>query len=90
MKRLFVGAALLPLVYAAAARAETKISTATTAPVATSTVAAGQPDSLLIEAAGSITLAGPGAAVTRTTCARWSASSSETEPASRMLSLFQD
>ena len=54
MKRLFVSAAVLPLLYAAAAQAETKISTATTAPVRTSTLANGQPDHLTIEAAGSI------------------------------------
>jgi len=64
MKRLFVSAALLPLLHAAAASAETKISTATTAPVRTSTVASGQPDSILIEAAGSIAPTTAGAAVT--------------------------
>ncbi|MFZ5684679.1 MAG: autotransporter outer membrane beta-barrel domain-containing protein [Pseudomonadota bacterium] len=64
MKRLFVSAALLPLAHAAAAHAETKISTATTAPVRTSTVAGGQPDSLLIEANGSIKPTAAGAAVT--------------------------
>ncbi|MCR5874429.1 hypothetical protein LRS10_09775 [Phenylobacterium sp. J426] len=64
MKRLFVSAAMLPLLYAAGAQAETKISTATTAPVRTSTAASGQPDSLLIEASGSIKPTTAGAAVT--------------------------
>jgi outer membrane autotransporter protein len=64
MKRLFVSAAVLPLLYAAGAQAETKISTATTAPVRTSTLASGQPDSLLIEASGSIKPTASGAAVT--------------------------
>jgi len=64
MKRLFVSAALLPLLYAAAANAETKISTATTAPVRTSTIAGGQADHLTIETAGSIAPTAPGAAVT--------------------------
>ncbi|MBU1377486.1 MAG: autotransporter outer membrane beta-barrel domain-containing protein [Alphaproteobacteria bacterium] len=61
MKRLLVSTALLPLLYAASAHAETKISTATTAPVKTSTIAAGQADHLTIDAAGSIapTVAGP-------------------------------
>jgi len=65
MKRLFVSAAVLPLLSAAAvAHAETKISTATTAPVRTSTVASGQPDQITIEAAGSIAPTVSGAAVT--------------------------
>ncbi|MGA0606432.1 autotransporter outer membrane beta-barrel domain-containing protein [Phenylobacterium sp. VNQ135] len=64
MKRLFVSAAVLPLLHAAGAHAETKISTATTAPVRTSTLANGQPDSLLIEANGSIKPTASGAAVT--------------------------
>jgi hypothetical protein len=64
MKRLFVSAAALPLLYAASATAETRISSATTAPVRTSTVAAGQPDSLVIETAGSIAPTTAGAAVT--------------------------
>jgi outer membrane autotransporter protein len=61
MKRLLVSAAALPLLYAASAHAETKISTATTAPVKTSTIAGGQADHLTIDAAGSIapTVAGP-------------------------------
>jgi hypothetical protein len=61
MKRLLVSAAALPLLYAASAHAETKISTATTAPVKTSTIANGQADHLTIDAAGSIapTVAGP-------------------------------
>ncbi|HEY0650177.1 autotransporter outer membrane beta-barrel domain-containing protein [Phenylobacterium sp.] len=64
MKRLFVSAAVLPLLAATAAHAETKISTATTAPVRTSTVASGQPDHITIEAAGSIAPTAAGAAVT--------------------------
>lgn len=64
MKRLFVSAAVLPILAATAAQAETKISTATTAPVRTSTVAAGQPDHITIEAAGSIAPTTAGAAVT--------------------------
>jgi outer membrane autotransporter protein len=64
MKRLFVSAAVLPLLLAAQARAETKISTATTTPVRTSTVANGQPDSVTIETAGSIAPTASGAAVT--------------------------
>ncbi len=63
MKRLLVTAAVLPLAYAAA-HAETKISTETTTPVATSTVAAGAPDSIRIEAAGSVKPTGSGSAVT--------------------------
>jgi len=64
MKRLLVSAAVLPLLAATAAHAETKISTATTTPVRTSTVASGQPDHLTIEAAGSIAPTAAGAAVT--------------------------
>ena len=64
MKRLFVSVALLPLLHAAQAQAETKISTAITAPIRTSTAAAGQPDSVLIEAAGSVKPTQSGAAVT--------------------------
>lgn len=64
MKRLFVSAAVLPLLYAGTAQAETKISSATTAPVRTSTVASGRADSILIEAAGSIAPTTAGAAVT--------------------------
>jgi len=65
MKRLLVSAAVLPLLYAASAHAETKISTATTAPVKTSTIASGQPDHLTIDTAGSIapTVAGPAVTV---------------------------
>lgn len=63
MKRLFVSAAVLPLL-TAVAHAEVKISTATTTPVRTSTVAAGQPDHITIEAAGSIAPTAAGAAVT--------------------------
>lgn len=64
MKRLFVSAAVLPLLSAGVAHAETKISTATTSPVATATLAAGQPDDLTIEAAGSIKPQSAGVAVT--------------------------
>ncbi|RAK59044.1 autotransporter domain-containing protein [Phenylobacterium hankyongense] len=64
MKRLFVSVALVPLLNAGVAQAETKISTATTAPVATATAAAGHADDLTIEAAGSIKPAAAGAAVT--------------------------
>lgn len=64
MKRLFVSAAVLPLLCAGSATAETKISTATTAPVRTSTAANGQPDSITIETAGSISPTAAGAAVT--------------------------
>src|SRR4051812_27879979 len=64
MKRLLLSAAVLPLLYAAQVHAETKISTATTTPVRTSTVAAGNPDNLTIEAAGTITRTAAGAAVT--------------------------
>lgn len=64
MKRLFVSAALLPLLYAATASAETKITTATTTPVRTSTAASGAPDSLTIDSGGSITPTVAGPAVT--------------------------
>ena len=64
MKRYLVSAAALPLLFAAAAQADTAISTATTAPVRTSTAAGGQPDSLTITAAGSIAPTTAGAAVT--------------------------
>lgn len=63
MKRLFVSAAVLPLL-SAVAHAEVKISTATTAPVRTSTVAGGQADHITIESAGSIAPTVSGAAVT--------------------------
>src|SRR5436190_6070334 len=64
MKRLFVSAAALPIAFAAAAHAETTINTAVTAPVATSTAASGQPDSLTIDTAGSLKPTAAGAAVT--------------------------
>lgn len=64
MKRHLVSAAVLPLLFVGQAAAETKISTATTAPVRTSTAASGQPDSLTIDTAGSITPTVAGAAVT--------------------------
>ncbi|HEY8573096.1 autotransporter outer membrane beta-barrel domain-containing protein [Phenylobacterium sp.] len=64
MKRLFLSAAVIPLLTAAAAQAETKISTATTSPVATATLANGQPDDLTVEAQGSIKPTSAGVAVT--------------------------
>ncbi|MBW8812207.1 MAG: autotransporter domain-containing protein [Caulobacterales bacterium] len=64
MKRLFVSAALAPLLFAGVAQAETKISTATTTPVKTSTIASGQPDSITIDTTGTITSTAAGAAVT--------------------------
>jgi len=64
MKRLLVSAAVLPLLHAASAHAETKITTATTAPVRTSTIASGQPDHLTIDSTGSIAPTAAGAAVT--------------------------
>ncbi|MGH3644596.1 MAG: hypothetical protein ACRDUX_36905, partial [Mycobacterium sp.] len=65
MNRLFVSAALLPLIWAAAAQAETKITTAVTAPVKTSTAtAAGAPDDLTVDTAGSVKPTAAGAAVT--------------------------
>lgn len=64
MKRLFVSAALLPLLAAASARAETKITTAVTAPIATGTAANGQPDDVTVDAGGSIKPTAPGAAIT--------------------------
>lgn len=68
MKRLFVTAALAPLALAAtsvaAAHAETKITTAVTAPVKTSTAANGAPDDLTIYAGGSVKPTAAGAAVT--------------------------
>lgn len=56
--------AILPLAVTGHAAAETSISTATTTPVATATLANGQPDSLLITTAGSIAPTVAGAAVT--------------------------
>ncbi|MDB5425123.1 MAG: autotransporter [Phenylobacterium sp.] len=65
MNRLFVSAALLPLVWAAAAQAETKITTAVTAPVRTSTATtAGTADDLTIDTTGSVQPTAAGAAVT--------------------------
>jgi len=64
MKHLLVSAAVLPLLHAASAHAETKITTATTTPVRTSTVASGQPDHITIDATGSIAPTAAGAAVT--------------------------
>lgn len=64
MKRLLLTtAALLPLA-AGQAQAETKISTATTTPVRTSTAASGAPDAVTVEAAGSIKPTASGAAIT--------------------------
>lgn len=64
MKRLLVTAALAPLVLASAAQAETKITTAVTAPVKTSTAANGAPDDLTIDTGGSVKPTAAGAAVT--------------------------
>jgi outer membrane autotransporter protein len=64
MTRLFVSAALLPMLWATASQAETKITTAVTAPVRTSTAAGGAADNLTIEASGSVRPTTTGAAVT--------------------------
>jgi len=64
MNRLFVSAALLPLLWAAGAHAETKITTAVTAPARTSTAANGAPDDLTIDTGGSVQPTVAGAAVT--------------------------
>jgi len=64
MNRLFVSAALLPLLWAAGAQAETKITTAVTAPAKTSTAASGGADDLTIDTTGSVTLTTAGPAVT--------------------------
>lgn len=64
MKRLFVSAALLPLALASVARAETKITTAVTTPLSTSTANGGAPDDLTIDTAGSVKPTTAGAAVT--------------------------
>jgi hypothetical protein len=59
-----VSAAILPLLQAAAAHGETTISTSTTAPVRTSVAAGGQPDDLVIDAAGAVSPTAAGVAVT--------------------------
>lgn len=64
MKRLFLSAALTPLICPSVAHSEVTISTAVTTPVRTSTAAAGQPDSITISKDGSIKPAAAGAAVT--------------------------
>lgn len=64
MKRLFVTAAVLPLALASAALAETKITTAVTTPLKTSTAANGAPDDLTIDTTGSVKPTAAGAAVT--------------------------
>lgn len=64
MKRLFVTAALAPLALASAAYAETKITTAFTTPVKTSTAANGARDDLTIDTTGSVKPTASGAAVT--------------------------
>ena len=64
MKYALRAVTALPLVLAAAATAETKISTATTAPVSTSTIASGARDDLTIEKAGSVKPAAAGVAIT--------------------------
>lgn len=64
MKLILSAATALPLVLASAAYAETKISTASTTPVATSTAANGARDDVTIEKVGSIKLGQAGVAVT--------------------------
>ena len=64
MNRLFVSAALIPLLWAVGAQAETKITTGVTAPAKTSTVAAGAPDDLTVDTTGSVQPTVAGAAVT--------------------------
>ncbi|MFC3712281.1 autotransporter domain-containing protein [Sphingoaurantiacus capsulatus] len=64
MRYMLLAVTALPLIQVAAAHAETRISTATTAPVATSTIASGARDDLTIEKAGSIKPAAAGVAVT--------------------------
>ena len=63
-RALLASAAALPLLQAAPARADTTISTAVTTPIATSSVAAGAPDNIYIDGAGSVAPTTPGAAVT--------------------------
>lgn len=63
MKRLLLSAALIPLAQADHALAETKISTSTTTPVATSSAAGGSRDDLTIESGGSIKPTSAGSAV---------------------------
>lgn len=64
MKRLFVSAAIAPLMFAAQAAAETTISSTVTAPVATATAANGAPDDLTIATGGAVRPTAAGAAVT--------------------------
>lgn len=64
MKRLLVSVALLPLLPAVQAHAQTTISDARTTPIATSTAANGSPDSVTIATSGSVRPSQPGAAVT--------------------------
>ena len=64
MKYLLLAVTALPLVQGVAVRAETKISTAITSPVATSTAANGARDDLTIEKAGSLKPAAAGVAIT--------------------------
>jgi hypothetical protein len=59
MRHLFLASSCILALAAAPAAAETKIATATTAPVRTSTVKAGTPDDILITSAGSITTGSP-------------------------------
>ena len=54
MKRLWVAAALAPLMFAAVAHADTTISNATTTPVSTATVNGGSPDNIIIGTGGSV------------------------------------
>jgi hypothetical protein len=62
MKRLWVAAALAPLSFAAAARAEDKITTQITTPVFTATATSGAPDDVTIAPGGSIQLKTAGTA----------------------------
>lgn len=64
MRSLLFIATALPLVHASAAVAETKVSSARTAPVSTSSAAGGARDDVTIEKAGSIKLGQAGVAVT--------------------------
>jgi hypothetical protein len=63
MKRLWVAAALAPLMFAAVAHADTTISNGTTTPVSTATVNGGSPDNIIIGSGGSVNPTS-GAAVT--------------------------
>jgi hypothetical protein len=64
MKRLWVAAALAPLSFAAAARAQDMINNGISKPVATATANNGQPEDIVIGAGGSVQTKVSGAAVT--------------------------